>query len=137
MSTTHQATPDTSGDTLAELSVRLERIEALWAGIVAELGLDQRIHVDLGDPLAPYRTAGGDIAYETIPVTGLRCGDWFQRGHGDTGWHDVRQLITADTQVGVVHGPTGLEWFARSAAVRVARPAAHVVAVQEHRAAGR
>lgn len=137
MTITTRATPDTIDDTLAELSVHLERVEALWAGIVAELGLDQRVHVDLGDPLAPYRTAGGDVAYETIPVTGLRCGDWFQRRHGDTGWHDVRQLITADTQVGVVHGPAGLEWFARSAPVRVARPAAHVVAAQEHRATSR
>lgn len=122
---------------LAELAGRVERMEALWVDLLDTLGVRPAAGVNLGDPLAPFRTPAGTVAYVTVPVGALRAGDWFQRRHGDPDWHHVRPLIFAGDQVGVPFDDTGLEWFARGATVRVARPAAEVVDRQEQREAGR
>jgi excisionase family DNA binding protein len=90
-------------------------------------------HADMGDPLAPFRLPDGSVAYLSIPVGGLRAGDWFQRQRGDDGWHQVRPLIFGGDQVGVPFDETGLEWFGRDQMVRVARTPEHVVAAQERR----
>jgi hypothetical protein len=132
MTITDRGTPDTvTGLTLEE---RVERMEAMWGEIATHLGLTSPAgHADMGDPLAPFRLPDGSVAYLSIPVGGLRAGDWFQRQRGDDGWHQVRPLIFGGDQVGVPFDETGLEWFGRDQMVRVARTPEHVVAAQERR----
>lgn len=133
---------------LAEIEQRAVALSAEIAGIVADLQacpMHEPGDPDctpthggacLGrhDPLAPYRTPTGTVAYLTVPVGALQSGDWFQRCHGDPDWHHVRPLIFTAGQVGVPFDDSGLEWFAGSAMVRVARPAAYVATLQEREA---
>lgn len=136
MTITDREAPDTVAPSIEE---RVERIEALGLALAAFLGVDPSapaVHVDLGDPLGPFRLPDGSVAYLSVPVGGLRAGDWFQRQHGDEGWHHVRPLIFTEDRVGVPFDETGLEWFGREQMVRVARTPEHVAFVQEQRAVG-
>lgn len=131
----------TERDELAELLARVERmaldLSATLGAALEVVRADRADHVDLGDPLAMFRLPDGSVAYLSVPVGGLRAGDWFQRQHGDEGWHHVRPLIFTEDRVGVPFDETGLEWFGREQMVRVARTPEHVAFVQEQRAAGR
>lgn len=149
MTITDRETPDTVTPTIEDLVLgwcdsmeqRIADVREAAAGMeahaatVADL-VGPPTSVDLGDPLAPFKMADGTVAYLTVPVGGLRAGDWFQRQHGDPDWHHVRPLILAGDQVGVPFDETGLEWFGRSAMVRVARTPEQVAFVQEQRAVG-
>lgn len=143
MTITDREAPDTVAPSIEErverIEERVERIEALGLALAAFLGVDPSApapHVDLGDPLGSFRLPDGSVAYLSVPVGGLRAGDWFQRQHGDPGWHHVRRLVFADSRTGVAFDETGLEWFGRSALVRVARSPEQVAFVQEQRAVG-
>ncbi len=148
MTITDRETPDTVTPTIEDLVLgwcdsveqRIADVREAVAGMeahaatVADL-VGPPTSVDLRDPLAPFKMADGTVCYLSIPVGGLRAGDWFQRQHGDPDWHHVRLLIFAGDRIGVPYDEAGFEWFGVDAQVRVARPPADVVARQELREA--
>ena len=88
------------------------------------------------DPLRQFRTTGGRIAYETTYADQLVAGDWVQACHGDTDWHrvDRAKILTDPATLRLmvnVWMDGGSKWWAPTDAIRVARPAADVVAAQE------
>lgn len=89
----------------------------------------------LADQLAAFRTADGGVAYEAEEARWVVKGDWIQACHGDEGnWQEVVSTVHADGQTGLVtmtDDGTRLRWWAHTDTVRVARPAADVVAGQE------
>lgn len=146
MTITDRETPDTVTPTIEDLVLgwcdsmeqRIADVREAVAGVeahaatVADL-VGPPTSVDLRDPLAPFKMADGTVCYLSIPVGGLRAGDWFQRVHGDPDWHHVRPLIFAGDLIGVPYDEAGLEWFGVDAQVRVARPPADVIARQERK----
>lgn len=75
------------------------------------------------DPLRECRLPGGRIAYQEETVEHVVVGDWFQRRHGDTEWHQVERAPGSDSSICLQYrtpsGPTH-EWFERGSKVRVA-----------------
>ena len=123
MTITDRETPDTVTPTIEDLVLgwcdsmeqRIADVREAVAGVeahaatVADL-VGPPTSVDLRDPLAPFKMADGTVCYLSIPVGGLRAGDWFQRQHGDPDWHHVRLLIFAGDRIGVLYdeaSPTG------------------------------
>ena len=94
--------------------------------------------VDLGDPLALFRLQSGMVGYETTYADQVAVGDWVQRCHGDGDWHLVTEVEelpwfhkqTHVTFLRVTYDGLARDW-ARTDAIRVARPPADVVAAQE------
>ncbi len=88
------------------------------------------------DPLREYRTAGGRVAYATGYADEVEVGDWVQACHGDTGWHrvDRAKILTDPATLRLmvnVWMDGSSKWWAPTDAIRVARPAADVVAAQD------
>ena len=88
------------------------------------------------DPLREYRTAGGRVAYETTYADMIFAGDWVQACHGDPDWHrvDRAKILTDPATLRLmvnVWMDGNSKWWAPTDAIRVARPAADVVAAQD------
>jgi len=132
----------TDRDAIVYLLAKAERLAGELADAYREA---QRIitgttdldpHVDLGDPLARFRLPSGMVGYETTYADHLAPGDWVQACHGDEGkWHEVTEALCFTGDDGrpwvkaTVDG-TCRFWLATNA-IRVARPAADVIAAQE------
>lgn len=75
------------------------------------------------DPLREYRLPGGRVAYQEETVEHVMAGDWFQRRHGDTEWHQVERAPGSDSSICLQYrtpsGPTHV-WFERGSKVRIA-----------------
>ena len=75
------------------------------------------------DPLREFRLPSGRVAYQEETVEHVMAGDWFQRRHGDTEWHQVERAPGSDTSICLQYrtpsGPTH-EWFERGSKVRIA-----------------
>jgi hypothetical protein len=107
----------TTTDTLlADLADVLDRASKLAAQMAETLAIPD-------DPLREYRLPGGRVAYQEETVEHVMAGDWFQRRHGDTEWHQVERAPGSDSSICLQYrtpsGPTH-EWFERGSKVRIA-----------------
>lgn len=121
----------TTTDTLlADLADVLERAAKLAAELSATLAIPD-------DPLREFRLfPGGGVGYVTTYADQLVAGDWVQACHGDTGWHRVDRAKTLTDPATLrlmvnVWMDGSSKWWAPTDAIRVARPAADVVAAQD------
>lgn len=89
------------------------------------------VHVDLGDPLAMFRLPSGAVGFQTTYVDHVAVGEWVQRCAGDLDWHqvtDIEELPEGWRRL--VYGGLAHDWLGTDA-IRVARPAADVIARQD------
>ena len=115
----------TTTDTLlADLADVLDRAAKLAKDLSATLAgppVDMLAIPD--DPLREFRLPSGRVAYQEETVEHVMAGDWFQRRHGDTEWHQVERAPGSDTSICLQYrtpsGPTH-EWFERGSKVRIA-----------------
>ena len=125
----------TTTDTLlADLADVLDRASKLAAQMADTLAGPPVTIPD--DPLREYRTTGGRVSYETTYAEEVKVGDWVQACHGDTDWHrvDRAKILTDPATLRLmvnVWMDGSSRWWAPTDAIRVARPAADVVAAQD------